>query len=99
MTEFFNALNKFKPKKRKPHTVTIDGKKIEVSHEKILEIQKSSINDWMLDDNNELVKKPVKKAGRKFAELVKENEGYTFIDNDPYWPNNISKEGYLWRIL
>jgi hypothetical protein len=96
MTEFFKARDNFKPRERKPYTVTIEGKTIEVTHQKILEIQASGIQNWMLE-NNEIVKKPIKKTGRIFNELKKTAEGYTFLNNDPYWPTEINGEGYTWQ--
>jgi len=97
MTEFFNALGNFKPRKRKPDLVTIDGKIMEVSHETMLEIQKSGIEQWMLDSDGKIVKKPIKKTGRIFNELKKSKEGYVFLDRDPYWPVGFKEGGYTWQ--
>lgn len=98
MTEFFNALNKFKKRERKPYTVVIDGKTVEVSHEKSIEILKSGIEKWMLNDDGNIVKKPIKTINRQFTELVKAEKGYIFLDRDPFWPERVDEGGHVWQI-
>jgi hypothetical protein len=77
MTEFFKARDNFKPRERKPYTVTIEGKTIEVTHQKILEIQASGIQNWMLE-NNEIVKKPIKKLEEYLMNSKKQQKDIHF---------------------
>ena len=52
----------------------------------------------MINDDGDVVKKPIKKTGRKFTELTKAEKGYVFLDKDPYWPTTVDEGGYIWQI-
>ena len=96
MTEFFNALNKFKPRIKKPHTVNINGHIVTVSLDFKLKIIRTGIENWQYTDNK-LIEKIKEKARQKFKELKIDSNGYFFIDNDPFWPTRIDKGGYTWQ--
>jgi|TARA_R110000803_G_scaffold128592_1_gene196041 hypothetical protein len=99
MTEFFKAFENLAPQKKKVHTVNIQGKEIEVSLEKKLEIMKSTGGeDGFILEGEKIVPKPVVKASRKLPVLRKSDRGYKFYDNDPLWVESIVEEGFAWQI-
>jgi len=96
MNELLKALNNLAPQKKKVHTVTIQGKEIEVSLEKNLEIMKHGEEAYMLEAGK-IVRKPIKKNGLTRPVLKKSDRGYKFYDNDPLWVESIVEEGYTWQ--
>jgi len=86
MPGFFEAIRKLKPAIKK-HSVTIQGKTIEVSLEKKLEILKKGEDRFMLDGTT-IKLKPLTKTKRRFAVLKD-------FDRDPYWVD--TKEGFSWQ--
>ena len=97
MPGFFEALENFKPQKRKPHTVTIQGQSIVVSLERKLEIMQAG-EDAYTWKNGEVVKKKRIPAEQRQPLMHKADKGVTFYKKNPFWVKNIDKEGYIWQI-
>ena len=87
MPGIFEALKKYEPYVKK-HMVTIQGKKIQVSLDKKLEILKAGEEKYMLQGDN-IILKPVSKTQRRFPVIKK-------LEQDPYWI--VSDEGLIWQI-
>ena len=83
--------------RNKIHTVCIQGKEIEVSLQKKLEIQRAGEYSFILKDG-QIVPKPRKKVSLTCPQLVKADIGGHFCDGDPYWITEIAEEGYQWQI-
>ena len=83
--------------RNKVHTVCIEGKQIEVSLQKKLEIQRAGEYSFVLKDG-EIVRKPRKKVKLTCPHLVKADVGGYFCDGDHYWITEVDKEGYQWQI-
>ena len=99
---FFEAAKQVwsKAPKEKKYTVTIEGKEIEVSLEKNLEIMKHGEEAFMLQDEK-IVRRPRKPNILKKPVLKKQlpgKPGYKFYDNDPLWVESIVEEGFSWQI-
>ena len=88
---------KIPARRNKIHTVCIQGKEIEVSLQKKLEIQRAGEYSFMLKDG-QIVPKPRKKVRLTCPQLVKADIGGHFCDGDPYWITEIDEEGYQWQI-
>ena len=97
MPGFFEALENFKSKERKPHVVTIEGQSIVVSLERKLEIMQAG-EDAYTWKNGEVVKKKRIPAEQRQPLMHKADKGYTFYKKNPFWVKNIDKEGYIWQI-
>ena len=97
MPGFFEALENFKPKERKPHVVTIEGQSIVVSLERKLEIMQAGEDAYMWK-NGEVVKKKRIPVEQRQPLMHKADKGYTFYKKNPFWVKNIDKEGYIWQI-
>ena len=97
MPGFFDALENFKPKERKPHVVTIQGQSIVVSLERKLEIMQAG-EDAYTWEKGEVVKKKRIPAEQRQPLMHKADKGYTFYKKNPFWVKNVSKEGYIWQI-
>ena len=96
---FFEAAKQVwsKAPKEKKYTVTIEGKEIEVSLEKSLEIQQAGEEAFMLQDGK-IMRIPIKKNNLRKPVLKKSDKGYKFYDNDPLWVESIVEEGFSWQI-
>ena len=94
MNDLFKGLKMREPKK---HFVEIQGQKIEVSLKKKLEVQQQGIDRYKIE-NGQLVLQPIIKKKRSYAELIKSDSGYRFLDHNPFWPAEIVKGGYTWQI-
>jgi len=97
MPGFFEALENFKPKEKKPHVVTIEGQSIVVSLERKLEIMQAG-EDAYTWKKGEVVKKKRIPAEQRQPLMHKTDKGYTFYKKNPFWVKNIDKEGYIWQI-
>lgn len=97
MDELFKAISSLAPQKKKIHTVNVQGKELEVSLEKKIEIQRAGEDAFMLD-GGEIVRKPVVKKSRKLPMLKKSKIGCHFYNSDPFWVERIAEEGYAWQI-
>ena len=97
MPGFFEALENFKPKEKKPHVVTIEGQSIVVSLERKLEIMQAG-EDAYTWEKGEVVKKKRIPAEQRQPLMHKADKGYTFYKKNPFWVKNIDKEGYKWQI-
>ena len=101
MPGFFEAAAEAfaKMPKQKKHTVTIEGKVIEVSLEKCLEIRRTTGGEesYMLKDG-QIVRRPIKKLKSNAPVLKKSKSGVHFYDSDPFWVERIAEEGYTWQI-
>ena len=100
MPGFFEAATEVwgeKPKKKKIYTVNIQGKEIEVSLEKSLEIMRCGEELYMLE-GGKIVRRPIKKNNLRKSVLKKSDKGYKFYNNDPLWVESIVEEGFSWQI-
>ena len=97
MPGFFEALENFKPKERKPYVATIEGQSIAVSFEQHQEILRVGEENYMWQ-KGEVVRKKRIPAEQQQPTLHKADKGYTFYKKNPFWVNNIDKEGYTWQI-
>jgi hypothetical protein len=97
MPGFFEALENFKPKEKKPHVVTIKGQSIVVSLERKLEIMQAG-EDAYTWKNGEVVKKKRIPVEQRQPLMHKADKGYTFYKKNPFWVKNVDKEGYKWQI-
>ena len=97
MPGFFEALENFKPKEKKPHVVTIEGQSIVVSLERKLEIMQAG-EDAYTWKNGEVVKKKRIPVEQQQPLMHKADKGYTFYKKNPFWVKNIDKGGYKWQI-
>ena len=98
MPGFFEALNNFKPMALPKPTIEIQGKKMEVSPELFKKVQMHGAENFELKDGKVVLKQVFLKNYKTYAMLVKSEKGYTFVDNDPYWPKEFTKGGYTWQI-
>ena len=97
MPGFFEALENFKPQKKQPHVVTIEGLSIVVSLERKLEIMQSGEEAYTWE-KGEVVKKKRIPAEQRQPLMYKADKGVKFYKKNPFWVKNIDKEGYIWQI-
>ena len=101
MPGFFEAAAEVfaKTPKQKKHTVTIEGKEVEVSLEKCLEIKRTlgGEESYMFKDG-QIVRRPIKKIKSEAPVLKKSKSGVHFHESDPFWVERIAEEGYTWQI-
>ena len=93
MSDLFKLVKVPQPKK---HFVTIDGKEIEVTLQKKLEIMKHGEDAYML--NPDIVLRPKPKAKTRYSVLKKAEKGYAFQDGDIHWPTDVVEGGETWLI-
>ena len=101
MPGFFEALDNFKNKETKKHTVVIQGESVEVSLVQKLEIQQSGENAWMLQKGPTgmmVCRKPVVPKEQRQTELTQTEKGMTFYEHNPFWPTGTNSKGYTWQI-
>ena len=96
MSKVFDVLRNLPPIPEKKHTVKVQGKIIEVTLEKKLEVLKHGEEKYMLN-KGALALKPVVKAKIRFAKLVKGGKGHNFVDGNPFWIDGDTEEGYTWQ--
>ena len=99
MPGFFDAIKNFKPP-QKSHAVEINGKTVQISLEKKLQVQKKGIENFDLVENKDgydLIEKTKTAKKQKFKKLIKSDRGYKFIDNDIHWVSGVEKAGYTWQ--
>ena len=97
MDPLFKALANMPPPRKKRHLVTIEGKEMEVSLEKKLEIIRAGEYAFTLKDGH-ILRKPKQKTKVDCKILVKSDTGGHFYDGDPYWINKIAEGGHQWQI-
>jgi hypothetical protein len=90
------TLKNFKPRPKKIHTVTVQGKTVEVSLERWKEIMLSGEDAWQWEGDN-IVKKPTPKIKKGYPMLKRADKGYAFYEGNPYWPTDIVEGGYTWQ--
>ena len=93
MSDLFKLVKVPQPKK---HFVTIDGKEIEETLQKKLEIMKHGEDAYML--NPDIVLRPKPKPKTRYSVLKKAEKGYAFQDGDIHWPNAVVEGGETWQI-
>lgn len=104
MSEIFKALNNLKVKPIKKHFVEVEGKQVEVSLDKKLEIMSRGTQHYTLsyaDGKTEVIVKPPKvpKAKTQYSELISSpHKGYVFLDGDIHWPIGIVDGGKAWLL-
>lgn len=96
MPGFFDAFNK-REVKTKIHTVTIQGKTVEVNLEQKLEVMRHGEDAYVWKNDKEFGLKPKPKVGVDYKQLRKADEGMTFYHNDPFYPAGKNKGGFVWR--
>ena len=96
MSKVFDVLKNLPPLPEKKHTVTVQGKIIEVTLQKKLEILKHGEEKYIMKQG-EVVLKPVVKAKIRFNKLVKGGKGHKFVDENPFWIDGQAEEGYTWQ--
>lgn len=96
MTEFFSALNNFKPVERKKPTVVIDGKSVEVSMDVFKKVERHGAENFKLV-NGKIQRIPPKVSKKTYMDLQKCDEGYILQDGDPYWPTGYGQGGVEWQ--
>ena len=97
MPGFFESLNQLPKPAVKKHVVKVQGKSVEVSLQKKIEIMTAGEEKYHLKQG-EVVLKPIPKTNRNFAGLRKDEHGYVFYGMDPYWVQGIDEEGFTWQI-
>ena len=97
MPGFFEAFENFKPKEPPKPSVTISGKKMEVSIEQFKQVMKHGEDAFELKAGK-IVRKPFKGALKESLVLGKGDKGYSFLDSNPYWPDKEVEGGYTWHI-
>ena len=98
MSEIFKALQGFKPRPKKVHTVTIQGQSLVVTLEKKLEVMQHGEDAYVWKSPTEIMLKPKTKPKTQFATLKKATKGYVFQDGDIHWPNAVVEGGETWLI-
>ena len=96
MLDLRKLLQELPPVPEKKHYVTIQGKKVEVSLKKSLEVMMHG-EDAYIWKGDQFVLKPKPKIKTTYRILKKDEKGYDFIDNDIHWPNQIIEGGYTWQ--
>ena len=97
MPGFFDAIKDFKPKEKKPYTVTIEGQSIVVTLERYLEITRAGEENYTWK-KGEVVRKKRIPVEQRQPLMHKADKGVKFYKKNPFWVKNIGKEGYVWRI-
>ena len=85
MPGFFEAAANFKQSKS-VHEVTVDGKTIEVSRDKKIEMIKNGIEHYYFKEDGTLAMREKKNIRNHYPEIE------TFLGN-PYWP----EEQFVWK--
>ena len=101
MPGFFEALENFKHKEIKKHTVVIQGQSVEVSLEQKLEIQQAGEDAWMLQKGPTgmiVCRKPIIPKEQKQTQLTQAENGMIFYEHNPFWPMGTDSKGYTWQI-
>ena len=96
MPGFFEAMAQL-PERNKKHYVKIQGKEIEVSLEKKLQVQRAGEEMFILK-GNEIIEKPKTTTARQFPTLSPSDNGLVFHAGDPYWVEVIQEKGFAWQI-
>lgn len=104
MSEIFKALNNFKARPPKRHFVNIDGRRIEVTLDKKLEIMRHGEQNYTVSNvdgkTNIVEKSQIKpKAKTQYSQLIQTpHKGYVFLDGDIHWPTGIVDGGKAWLL-
>lgn len=104
MSEIFKALNNFKARPPKRHFVNIDGRRIEVTLDKKLEIMRHGEQNYTVSNvdgkTNIVEKSQIKpKAKTQYSQLIQTpHKGYVFLDGGIHWPTGIVDGGKAWLL-
>ena len=98
MSEIFKALQGFKPRPKKVHTVTIQGQSLVVTLEKKLEVMQHGEDAYVWKSPTEIMLKPKTKPKTQYPILKKATKGYVFQGGDIHWPNAVVEGGEAWLI-
>ena len=96
MSELLKAFQNLPPVPKKKHFVTIQGKTVEVSLKRSLEVLRHGADAYIWQ-GNEFVLKPKPKTKTTYRTLQKDTRGYDFLDGDIHWPNKIIDGGVTWQ--
>ena len=96
MLELLKALQDLPLVPEKKHFVTIQGKTVQVSLKKSLEVIQHGADAYIWQ-GNDFVLKPKPKYKTTYRTLQKDTRGYDFLDGDIHWPNKIIDGGVTWQ--
>ena len=96
MLDLRKLLEDLPPIPKKKHHVTIQGKTVEVSLEKSIEVRKHGEDAYMWK-GDQFVLKPKTSIKTTWRVLKKDERGYDFLDGDIHWPTGIIEGGYTWQ--
>ena len=92
MTNFFKAMEEFKPTPKKKFYF----KDVEISLEKQLEIQHHGEENFKVE-NGQVVRIKRLPPEQRLSRLIRGEEGYVFYNDDPHWVTGKGKEGFTWQ--
>jgi hypothetical protein len=98
MPGFFEAAKDWKPNKPKRPTVTIDGKKLEVDLAVFKDVMKHGEHAFKIS-KGKIVRRRADGVKKEYFSLVKADKGISFVDANPYWPNEVVEGGFEWQIV
>ncbi len=109
MNELFKALKNFKPRPVNNNffvelfgddviglTNTESSNTKKISKEEYRMVSTYGVENFIYKDKLErrIQKKTIK---GHYKILIKDNNGHTFLNGDPYWPTEIAEGGYTWQ--
>jgi hypothetical protein len=112
MTEFFKALERFKPRPKKQFYIKVEGEKvihightniensIEIDSESYGKLHQGGLENYTWNGST-ILRRPVVKLKPLEDELLPTDEkGYKFLQGNPYWPETFVDKGegiYTWQ--
>ena len=96
MSEILKGLKLPPPRVRK-YIVTIEGKKVEVTHAKKKEIIQHGEQNYMMK-GGQVVRRPRPQPKTQYPILKKDDKGFVFEQKDIHWPNGVAEGGETWQI-
>ena len=98
MPGFFEALENFRPRPRKKLTATIEGKTVEVDLDTKKKIIQHGEHMFIWKDGKIVMRQIKRRSLLAYPKLTLADKGYSFYDDDPFWPKEIVEGGYNWKI-
>jgi hypothetical protein len=98
MPGFFEALENFRPSPRKKLTATIEGKTVEVDLDTKKKIIQHGEHMFIWKDGKIVMRQIKRRSLLAYPKLTPADKGYSFYDDDPFWPKEIVEGGYNWKI-
>lgn len=97
MSEIFKALANLTKKPDKKHFAMVEGKEVEVSLDKKLEMMRHGEENYMFK-GEDIVLRPRPRPKTQYSVLRKAEKGYVFQDGDIHWPIDTVEGGEAWLI-